>query len=49
MWPGLFALLSILLLVAAAFVPGRRAQLALLGAAAFVIAVSWQYLTAIGG
>ncbi len=50
MWPGLFALLGIVLLLLAAFgVTAGRASLVLLAAAALATAVTWPYLTAIGG
>lgn len=50
MWPGVFALLGIVLLVIAAFQPtAGRVSLTHLGAAALATGVCWPYLTAIGG
>ena len=48
MWPALFALLGIVLLVLAAFgVTVGRVSLPLLGAACLAVAVTWPYLSAI--
>jgi hypothetical protein len=50
MWPGVFALLGIvLLLLAGVGVTAGRASLPLLGAASLATAVTWPFLTAIGG
>jgi hypothetical protein len=50
MWPGVFALLGIVLLILAAVgVNAGRVSLALLGAAALAAAVTWPQLSAIGG
>ncbi len=50
MWPGVLALLGILLVVFAAFRPTvAGVSVTHLGAAALATAVCWPYLTALGG
>lgn len=49
MWPGVFALLGIVLLVVAAIPRAPKDILYPLAAAAIATAVCWPYLTAIGG
>lgn len=50
MWPGVFALFGIVLLIVAGVgVTAGRASLPLLGAASLATAVCWPYLTALGG
>ncbi len=50
MWPAVFALLGIVLLVFAAFQPTvAGVSVTHLGAAALATAVCWPYLTTLGG